>query len=107
MKAFVNVLRPTGWRRLARREQRGPKASRPPSASRWRAETGQVGETLEPICIRMEKEARHQPALKVQTLGEGLQARQMEKLNRYEMHLDRKVERTLAILVKLKELRTG
>jgi hypothetical protein len=29
----------------------------------------------------------------------------LEKLNRYETHLDRKFERTLAMLVKLKELR--
>ncbi len=66
-----------------------------------------IRETLEPICIRMEKEARFQPAIKAQTLGEGLQAFKLEKLNRYETHLDRKFERTLAMLLKLKELRSG
>lgn len=64
-----------------------------------------IRETLEPICIRMAKEAQYQPAIKAQILGEGLQAHQLEKLNRYETHLDRKFERTLAMLLKLKELR--
>jgi hypothetical protein len=61
--------------------------------------------TLEPVCIRMAQAARFTPAIKAQTLGEGLQAHRLEKLNRYETHLDRKFERTLAMLLKLKELR--
>jgi len=64
-----------------------------------------IREELEPICIRMEHEARYQPEIKAQTLGEGLQAHRLEKLNRYETHLDRKFERTLAMLLKMKELR--
>lgn len=64
-----------------------------------------IREALEPICMRMEKEAKYQPAIKTQTLGEGLHPQRMEKLNRYEIHLDRKFERTLAMLLKLKELR--
>jgi len=64
-----------------------------------------IRESLEPICYRMEKEARYQPAIKAQTLGEGLQVHRLEKLNRYETHLDRKFERTLAMLLKVKELR--
>jgi len=64
-----------------------------------------IRETLEPMCTRMVKEAGYQPAIKAQTLGEGLQAHRLEKLNRYEIHLDRKFERTLAMLLKLKELR--
>lgn len=35
----------------------------------------------------------------------GLQAYKLEKLSRYETHLDRKFERSLAMLIKLKELR--
>jgi hypothetical protein len=50
-------------------------------------------------------EVRNHDAIKAQTLGEGLQAHRLEKLNRYETHLDRKFERTLAMLLKLKELR--
>ena len=62
---------------------------------------------LEPLCMTMEKEARHHEAIKAQTLGEGLQAFKLEKLNRYETHLDRKFERTLAMLLKLKVLNSG
>ncbi len=63
-----------------------------------------IWETLLPTCIRMEREARIQPSVKAQTLGEGLQAHRLEKLNRYETHLDRKFERTLSMLLKLKQL---
>ncbi len=64
-----------------------------------------IRETLEPACFQSEREARFTPAIKAQTLGEGLQAQRLEKLNRYETHLDRKFERTLAMLLKLKDLR--
>jgi len=64
-----------------------------------------IRDSLEPICYRMVKEAEYTPAIKAQTLGEGLQAHRLEKLNRYETHLDRKFERTLAMLLKLKDLR--
>ena len=64
-----------------------------------------IRDSLEPICIRMAREAKFTPAIKAQTLGEGLRAHLLEKLNRYETHLDRKFERTLAMLLKLKDLR--
>lgn len=64
-----------------------------------------IRETLEPICLRVAREAQFTPAIKAQTLGEGLRAHLLEKLNRYETHLDRKFERTLAMILKLKDLR--
>ena len=64
-----------------------------------------IHDSLEPICYRIAKEAEYTPAIKAQTLGEGLRAHLLEKLNRYETHLDRKFERTLAMLLKLKDLR--
>ncbi|OZA11756.1 MAG: hypothetical protein B7X94_04805, partial [Hydrogenophilales bacterium 17-62-8] len=57
-----------------------------------------IRDSLEPICYRMVNEAKFTPAIKAQTLGEGLRAHLLEKLNRYETHLDRKFERTLAML---------
>ncbi len=60
---------------------------------------------LLPTCKSLEKEARHHEAIKAQTIGEGMQAHRLEKLTRYETHLDRKFERTLAMLIKLKDLR--
>ena len=66
-----------------------------------------IDEFLLPFCRQMVVEAESHEAIKAQTLGEGLQAHRLEKLNRYETHLDRKFERTLAMLLKLKELRRG
>ncbi|MGH8476257.1 MAG: hypothetical protein ACRER2_10900 [Methylococcales bacterium] len=38
-----------------------------------------ISQTLEPFGIRMEREAFHQPAIKAQALGEGLQMHRLEK----------------------------
>ncbi|MBP6646651.1 MAG: hypothetical protein KA207_12390 [Burkholderiaceae bacterium] len=64
-----------------------------------------IHERLTPQCMQQEKEIRHHDAIKNQTIGEGLQAYKLLNLARYETHLDRKFERTLAMLIKLKELR--
>lgn len=69
--------------------------------------TAFIDEHLYRVCAAIDKEASHHDAIKNQALGEGLQAHRLEKLNRYEVHLDRKFERTLAMLLKLKELRRG
>ncbi len=66
-----------------------------------------LAERVIPFVCQQEKESRHHDAIVNQTLGEGLQAYRLEKLARYETHLDRKFERTLAMLIKLKELRSG
>lgn len=66
-----------------------------------------ITEQLSPACHQQEKESRHHDAIVNQTIGEGLQAYRLEKLSRYETHLDRKFERTLAMLIKLKNLRSS
>ena len=66
-----------------------------------------ISDHLFPLCCQQEKEARHHDAIVNQTIGEGLQAYKLEKLSRYETHLDRKFERTLAMLIKLKDLRSN
>ena len=66
-----------------------------------------ITEHLSPLCHQQEKESRHHDAIVNQTIGEGLQAYRLEKLSRYETHLDRKFERTLAMLIKLKDLRSN
>jgi hypothetical protein len=45
------------------------------------------------------------PLLRSQALGEAFGPRQLEGMARYEVHLDRKLERMLAMLLKLKELK--
>lgn len=64
-----------------------------------------INDWLLPYCYQSMLEAHNQPAIKAQTLGEGLQSHRLESLTRYETHLDRKFERTLAMLLKMKELR--
>jgi len=48
-----------------------------------------------------------QPLVRQQALGESLDPEKLERLGRYEVHLDRKLERTLSTLIRLKELRAG
>lgn len=64
-------------------------------------------DTFAPVLEGWEKMTRYRPAIKAQVLGDGLQAHKLEPLSRYETTLDRKFERTLAILIKMKEIRSG
>jgi hypothetical protein len=42
-----------------------------------------------------------------QAFGEALDPDKLERLGRYEVHLDRKLDRMLAMLLRLKDLRQG
>ncbi len=45
--------------------------------------------------------------LRERAFGEALDADKLERLGRYEVHLDRKLERTLTMLIRLQDLRGG
>jgi hypothetical protein len=47
------------------------------------------------------------PLIREQAFGEALDPNKLERLGRYEVHLDRKLERMLTMLLRLKELRQG
>jgi hypothetical protein len=64
------------------------------------------GEVL-PWFENRRKELANRPLIREQAFGEALNPHKLERLGRYEVHLDRKLERTLAMLLKLKELRSG
>ena len=51
------------------------------------------------------KELSNRPLICQQAFGEALDPAKLEKLGRYEIHLDRKLERMLSMLLRLKELR--
>jgi hypothetical protein len=51
------------------------------------------------------KELTNRPQIKEQAFGDALDPDKLERLARYEAHLDRKLERTLAVLFRLKELK--
>jgi hypothetical protein len=51
------------------------------------------------------KQLANRPLICEQAFGDSLDPDKLERLARYEVHLDRKLERTLTILLRLKELR--
>jgi hypothetical protein len=51
------------------------------------------------------EEIGQRPLLRDQAFGESLDPDKLERLGRYEVHLDRKLERMLSMLFRLKELR--
>jgi hypothetical protein len=50
-------------------------------------------------------EIANRPLLREQAIGESLDPEKLERLGRYEVHLDRKLERMLSMLFRLKDLR--
>jgi hypothetical protein len=59
------------------------------------------------ISTGRKKELANRPLIREQAFGESLDPDKLERLGRYEVHLDRKLERTLAMLLRLKDLRQG
>jgi hypothetical protein len=53
------------------------------------------------------KELANRPLIREQAFGEALDPDKLERLGRYEVHLDRKLERMLVMLLRLKDLRRG
>ncbi len=62
------------------------------------------GEVL-PWFENRQKELANRPLIREQAFGEALDPNKLERLGRYEVHLDRKLERMLAMLLRLKDLR--
>jgi hypothetical protein len=62
------------------------------------------GEVL-PWFENRQKELANRPLIREQAFGEALDPDKLERLGRYEVHLDRKLERMLTMLLRLKDLR--
>jgi hypothetical protein len=58
-----------------------------------------------PWYAQRRKELENRPLIRAQAFGESVDPDRLERLGRYEVHLDRKLERTLTLLVRLQELR--
>jgi hypothetical protein len=54
---------------------------------------------------RKRRELEDRPQIRQQVIGEALEPEKLEGLARYEIHLDRKLERTLTMLIRLQERR--
>ncbi len=66
---------------------------------------GWLEEEVIPYFRKPEAELATRDLLRQQAFGEAFAAMGLENITRYETHLDRKLERTPAMLPKLKELR--
>ena len=53
------------------------------------------------------KELANRPLIREQAFGEALDPDKLERLGRYEVHLDRKLERMLSMLIRMQQLRHG
>jgi hypothetical protein len=62
---------------------------------------------VRPWFVTRRKELANRPLIREQAFGEALDADKLERLGRYKVHLDRKLERTLAMLIRLQDLRRG
>jgi hypothetical protein len=62
------------------------------------------GEVL-PWFENRRKELANRPLIRDQAFGDALDPNKLERLGRYEVHLDRKFERMLTMLLRLKDLR--
>lgn len=64
------------------------------------------GEVI-PWFANRKQELANRPLIREHAFGEALDPDKLERLGRYEVHLDRKFERLLAMLLRLKDLRAG
>jgi len=60
---------------------------------------------LVPWYAQRRKELENRPLIRAQALGESLDPDKLGRLARYEVHLDRKLERTLTMLIRLQDIR--
>ena len=64
-----------------------------------------ITDRVMPWFDKQRSELTNRPFIREQAYGEGLDTFKLERLGRYEVHLDRKLERMLAMLIKLQDLR--
>jgi hypothetical protein len=60
---------------------------------------------LLPSHTQRRTELKNRALIRIQALGEAFNPDRLEKLGRCEVHLERNLERTLAMLIRLRDLR--
>jgi hypothetical protein len=106
------------WRRCARIRKPGKRTCSRATPTNWTRARRPPSQTPR-VCAASSKARyfhgsrpgkrnwRTRPLIREQAFGEALDAGKLERLGRYEVHLDRKLERMLAMLLRLKDLRQG
>ena len=74
-------------------------------ASRTQNAPGGTTAEVMPWYENRRRELEYRPLVQEQAFGESLDPDKLERLARYEVHLDRKLERVLTMLFRLKDLR--
>ena len=64
-----------------------------------------IEKDLRPWYVQRRKELENRPLIRAQAFGQSLDPDKLSRLARYEVHLDRKLERALAMLLRLQDLR--
>ncbi|MBT5245830.1 MAG: hypothetical protein HOL66_16485 [Rhodospirillaceae bacterium] len=64
-----------------------------------------IDRDLQPWYAQRRMELENRPLIRAQAFGQSLDPDKLSRLARYEVHLDRKLERTLAMLLRLQDLR--
>ena len=62
---------------------------------------------LRPWYVQRRKQLENRPLIRAQAFGQSLDPDKLSRLARYEVHLDRKLERTLAMLLRLQDSAAG
>ena len=90
--------------RLAREPEELGEGEEPTTPDREGLRQFIEGEVL-PWFENRKKELANRLLIREQAFGESLDVHKLERLGRYEVHLDRKLERMLSMLLRLKEMR--
>ena len=64
-----------------------------------------LAERVLPWYDERRQQLKNRPLIRAQAFGEAVDPHRLERLARYEVHLDRKLERTLAMLLRLQDIR--
>jgi hypothetical protein len=93
------------WTKLLARDPGELEEGEAPAA----ADAGSLRRLLEsallPWLANRQQQLANRPLVREQAFGEALDPDKLERLGRYEVHLDRKLERMLSMLLRLKDLR--
>ena len=104
----LSALREDTQEWWARELARGPKDLEP-GEERATPDPGSLRQFIEnevlPWFENRRRELENRPLIRDQAFGEAFDPDKLERLGRYEVHLDRKLERMLSMLIRLKELR--
>jgi hypothetical protein len=78
-------------------------------AEQYTADTDGLAKYLDcsvlPDCVKELRYVENRPVIRAQIFGDALNFNRLEPLGRYEVHLDRKLERAVSMLLRLRELR--